>query len=169
MKPTIFLLGSFLALSVVACNNVAKTSSEAPSPGTAPETVDKPTAQTTQNDATSEMRRKQLNSDIRAREQRNDAGGDQSVRADGDLESEVRSKLEANLPASALAIDAKDGAVTVTGSVVNEDQLQKIEPLAKEIKGVKSVTVNATIAVATPQPPAPETEKPIDDHTGKKN
>ena len=165
-KPALFLLSGFLVLSVAACNNVAKTSSDAPDTASAaPESVSKPTAQTNQDDATSEMRRKQLNADIRAREQRNDAGGDQNVRADGDLKSEVRSKLEANLPASALAIDAKDGAVTVTGSVVNETQLQEIEPLAKQIKGVKSVTVNASIAVATPKPPAPETEVPIKDQT----
>ena len=165
-KPASFLLSGLLALSVAACNTVAKTSSDAPdSTGASPETVTKPTAQTNQDDATSEMRRKQLNADIRAREQRNDAGGNQSVRADGDLKSEVRSKLEANLPASALAIDAKDGAVTVTGSVVNETQLREIEPLAKQIKGVKSVAVKASIAVATPKPPAPETQVPIKDQT----
>jgi hyperosmotically inducible periplasmic protein len=165
-----FLLSGFLALNVVACNTVAKTSSEAPdSTSASPESVAKPTAQTNQDDATSEMRRRQLNSDIRAREQRNDAAGDQSARADGDLKSEVRSKLEANLPASALAIDAKNGAVTVTGSVVNETQLREIEPLAKQIKGVKSVTVNATIAVATPKPPAPDAEEPIKDHTSAAN
>ncbi|MBI4781641.1 MAG: BON domain-containing protein [Oscillatoriophycideae cyanobacterium NC_groundwater_1537_Pr4_S-0.65um_50_18] len=169
-KPAFLLLGSLLALNIAACGNVAKTSSEAPnSAGAAPETVDKPAAQTSQNDATSEMRRKQLNSDIRSREQRNNAVGDPNVRADGDLKSEVRSKLEANLPSSALAVDAKDGAVTVTGSVVNEAQLQKIEPLTKEIKGVQSVTINATIAVATPENPPPETEVPLGEHTGKKN
>ncbi len=169
-KSAVFLLGSFLALSLAACNDVAKTSSDAPSSViAAPVNVDKPTAQTNQNDATSEMRRKQLNSDIRSREQRNNASGDPNVRADGDLKSEVRSKLEANLPASALAIDAKDGAVTVTGSVINEAQLQKIEPLVKEIKGVKSVVVNAKIAVATPVAPAPGTEVPIEAQTRKKN
>lgn len=164
------LLGLLLLTSAVACSNVAKTSSEAPgSTDAATENVDKPTAQTNQDDATGEMRRKQLNSDIRAREQRNNAGGDQSVKADADIASQVRSKLEANLPASALAIDAKDGAVTVTGSVVNEDQLRKIEPLAKEISGVTSVTVNAAIAVATPETPEFESEVPMEAQTGAKD
>ena len=170
MKQSVsLLLSGFLALSVVACNSVAKTSSDAPDSTSATTAkVDKPTAQTNQDDATSEMRRKQLNADIRAREQRNNMGGDKGVKTDGDLKSEVRSKLEANLPASALAIDAKDGAVVVTGSVVNEEQRQKIEPLAKQIKDVKSVTVNVTVSVATPEPPKPGSEIPIKAQTGAK-
>lgn len=168
-KSTSFLLGSFLTLSVAACSNVAKTSSDAPSSTTSsPTSVDKPAAQTNQNDATDEMRRKQLNSDIRANEQRNNVAGDKSVKTDGSLKSEVRSKLEANLPASALAINAKDGAVTVTGSVVNEAQLRKIEPLAKQISGVKSVIVNATVGVAKPDSPKPGSDVPIKAQTGTK-
>jgi hyperosmotically inducible periplasmic protein len=107
-----------------------------------------------------------IRTDIRAREQRNDIAGDQSVKADGNLKSEVRSKLEANLPASALAIDAKDGVITVTGSVVNENQLQKIEPLAKEIKGVRSVVIKATISAVTPEVPEPGSSEPIKTQTG---
>lgn len=169
-KPIFFLLSSLLALSAAACNSAAKTSSEAPnSTDAATENVDKPVAQTNQNDATSEMRRKQLNSDIRAREQRNQAMGDKSVKSDGDIKSQVRSKLEANLPASALAIDAKDGSVTVTGSVVNEAQLQKIEPLAKEISGVQNVTVNATVSAAKPALPEPGSNEPIKEHNNVKN
>ena len=169
-KLTALFFSSALVLSTVACDQVAKTSSEAPSStASSPTTVDKPVAQTNQNDATSEMRRKQLNADIRAREQRNNAAGDQTVRADGDLKSEVRSKLEANLPASALAVDAKAGAVTVSGTVVDEKQLQKIEPLAKQIKGVQSVAVKATVNTAIqPAPPKPGTSTPIKAQTNSK-
>jgi hyperosmotically inducible periplasmic protein len=159
---TFAVLSALLSVSAIACSDVAKTSSTAPNATDAPvSSVAQPTAQTNQDDATSEMRRKQLNSDVRAREQRNDVAGDQSVKADGDLESEVRSKLEANLPASSLAIDAKDGVVTVTGSVVNQEQLEKIETLAKEIKGVKSVIIKAAIAVETPKAPQPESSVPM--------
>jgi hyperosmotically inducible periplasmic protein len=159
-KFTFALVGAMLAIGVGACQNPARTSTEAPdSTAAAPESVDKPAAQTNQNDATSELRRKQLNADIRAHEQRSEMTG--GNKADDDLKSQVRSKLEANLPASALAVDAKDGAITVTGSVVNEAQLQKIEPLAKEISGVTSVTINATVAVSTPAPPAPGSDEPI--------
>lgn len=150
MKKLIpFLISGVLVVGTFGCNNAAKTSAD--SPNATNETAQAPTketAQTTQNDATSQVRRNQLNSDIRAREQRNNATGGDAMRASGDLQSEVRSKLEANLPASQLAVQANNGAVTVSGTVANQQQLSKIEPLAKEIKGVKSVTNKATVAPA---------------------
>ena len=140
------LLGGFLLVSVAACNN-AKTTSDAPNAtnnsGQVPNAQE---AQTAKNDATNDVRKKQIESDIRAREQRNDAGGDQEKRTDGDLQSEVRGKLEANIPNSKLTVDSKEGVVTVAGSVPTQAQLAKIEPLAKEIKGVKSVAVKAKVA-----------------------
>ena len=106
---------------------------------------------------------------MRSVEQRNNAAGDKGVKTDNDLKSQVRSKLEANLPASALAISAKDGAITVAGTVVDEKQLQKIEPLAKQIGGVKSVTVKASVSsAAKPVAPDPTTKTPIKDQTGAK-
>jgi hypothetical protein len=160
------LFSGVLLVSVAACNNNEKTAdgadsdtSQTSSPAAtgaaspnanasaSPSNDDsaKPD-QGAQNDASSDVRKRQLESDIRAREQRNNAGGDPLKRADSDLESEVRSKLEANLPSSKLEIDAKDGAVTVTGNVAQADQVAKIEPLAKQIKGVKTVTVQAKVA-----------------------
>ena len=146
------IIGSLLVVGTVGCQDAAKTSSDAPSnPG---ETVASPaasSAEQTKNDATSEVRKKQLNSDIRAREQRNNVTGGDADRAEGDLKSEVRSKLEANIPASQLGVEAKDGAVTVTGTVPTEEQLQKVEPLTKQIKGVKSVKVDVKVKPATPK------------------
>lgn len=142
------LLSGFLLIGVVACTN-AKTTSTAPNStentGQPPKAED---AKTTQNDATSETRKKQIEADIKAREERNRVAGNQEERADGDLESEVRGTLEANIPAGKLTVDAKDGAVTVSGTVPKQDQIGKIEPLAKKIKGVKSVAVKATVAPA---------------------
>ena len=147
-----FLISTVLLIGTVGCENAAKTSSDAPN--TTNETTKAPdtqTAQQTQGDATSPVRKAQIESDIRAREGRNDAGGDDAQRADADLKSEVRGKLEANLPASQLAVDAKEGAITVTGTVPTQAQLSKIDPLAKQIKGVKSVTNKATVAPAKSQ------------------
>ncbi len=147
-----FIIGSLLIVGTVSCQDTAKTSSDAPD--NAGETVASPeasSAQQIQNDATSEVRRDQLNSDIRAREQRNNATGGDGDRAEGDLQSEVRSKLEANLPASQLGVEAENGVVTVSGTVPTEEQLQRVEPLAKEIKGVTSVKVDVQVKPATPQ------------------
>ncbi|MTJ49438.1 BON domain-containing protein [Dolichospermum sp. UHCC 0259] len=145
------VLSSVLLLGTVACDDNAKTSSSAP------ETTEKisevPTDKTilaNQKDATSQVRRDQLNADIRAREQRNNITGGNATRANNDLASEVRSKLEANIPSSQLTVAAKDGAIVVAGTVQNQEQLNKIDPLAKEIKGVKSVKVLVKVAEAAP-------------------
>jgi hyperosmotically inducible periplasmic protein len=170
MKRIAFLLLSgVLALSVSACGP-AKTSSEAPNTTAENDpNMAKPTAQANQNDATNETRRKQLNSDVRAAEERNKVAGDQNVKTNNDLQSQVRSKLEANLPASALAVEAKEGVVTVTGTVVNQAQLSKIETLAKEIKGVTSVNIKATVNTAVkPDAPKPGSADLTKDSTGAK-
>ncbi|ARV58661.1 transporter [Nostocales cyanobacterium HT-58-2] len=146
------IISGVIAVGAFGCGEPpSRTSADAPS-GTN-ENVNAPTketAQTTQQDATSEVRKDQIESDIRAREQRNNATGGDTDRADADLESEVRGKLEANLPASQLTVDAKEGDVTVAGTVPTQEQLNKIPTLAQEIKGVKSVKVNAKVAPAQP-------------------
>jgi hyperosmotically inducible periplasmic protein len=142
------LLSILLATSISACSTTSKTASDAPSStdnngqvGTTGET------KTKQDDAQSDIRKKQLASDIRAREQRNNIGGNGQKRAATDLASEVRSKLEANIPKSKLTVEANDAAaVTVSGSVTSQDQLNKIKPLAQQIKGVKNVIVKAVVA-----------------------
>jgi hyperosmotically inducible periplasmic protein len=123
-KLSVFLLSGLLMLGATACDS-ARTSSEAPT--------------TTQN-----------NADIRAREQRNDMLNDGSAegRDDDDLTSEVRSKLEANLPASALVVDTEDGIVTISGTVPTQEQYDRIAVLAQEIKGVRSLDIKAKVAPA---------------------
>lgn len=146
-----FIIGSLLVVGAVGCQETAKTSSDAPD--TAGENVAAPApsdAEQIKEDATSEVRRDQLNSDIRAAEQRNNITGGDANRSDGDLQNEVRSKLEANLPASQLGVDAEEGVVTVSGTVPTQEQLQRVEPLAKEIKGVTSVKVDVQVKPATP-------------------
>jgi hyperosmotically inducible periplasmic protein len=149
MKKIIpFVLSGVLMVAASACST-AKTTSDAPnSTGNNGQVPTAQSTQTAQDDAQSDVRQKQLDSDIRSREQRNNTTGGDADRADGDLQSEVRSKLEANIPNGKLAVDAKAGAVVISGTVQTQDQLDKIEPLAKEIKGVNSVTVKATLAPA---------------------
>lgn len=143
------LTTSLLLVGAVACNNVAKTSEQAPnSTNTSTQPPDVNKAQDIHKDGTSTVRRKQLDADIRAREQRNQMAGKDANRTDDDLRSEVRSKLEANLPASQLSVDAKNGNVSISGTVPTKPQYQRIQPLAKEIYGVKNVDVKVTVAPA---------------------
>ncbi len=141
-----------ILLTMTGCQEVAKTSSEAPD-STAANQVETPStesAKSNQDDAASKVRKDQLNSDIRAKEQRNNVANDGKAtnRNDGDVASEVRSKLEANLPASALAVTAKSGAVMVTGTVPTQAQFDRIDGLAKAIKGVSTVTTKVAVAPA---------------------
>lgn len=151
-KITPFLLGGFLLLAAACGTNVARTDDNAP--GSVGETIETPSAREAQEgkqESTSQVRRNQLNADIRAREERDQALGTDDTRADSDLASEVRSKLEANLPASFLTVEANEGVVTVAGTVPTQEQYERIEPLAREIRGVKDVNVEAKVQPATPE------------------
>ncbi|PZO08920.1 MAG: transporter [Leptolyngbya foveolarum] len=137
------LLGGTLLFGVAACDS-ARTSADAPS-DVSGEVEDPAKVDETLADANSEVRQDQLNSDIRAREQRNDVMGDQGERANSDIESEVRAKLEANIPRSKLTIEANDGAVKIAGTVPSDREYETIEPLAKEILGVDSVSMDVEV------------------------
>jgi hyperosmotically inducible periplasmic protein len=149
-RLTPLFITCLIFFGATGCENPARTSADAPT--TTQEVIATPEPQTTEaakEDAQSQLRRDQLNADIRAREERNNAFNDGKAvaRAEGDLESEVRSKLEANIPNGHLTVEAEEnGTVTVSGTVTNQDQLNKIERLAKEIKGVTQVVNKATIA-----------------------
>ena len=139
------LLGLLLTVTISACQE-AKTTANAPdSTNTNGEISTEEQSDNTQDDAESQTRRRQLNQDIRAREQRNNMVGDPQERAEADLASEVRSKLEANIPRGKLTVVANNAEVTVSGMVSNQEQLDKIQPLAMEIKGVRTVVVKAVI------------------------
>ncbi|MBW4696639.1 MAG: BON domain-containing protein [Aphanocapsa lilacina HA4352-LM1] len=94
------------------------------------------------DDAASDTRERQLESDIRAREQRTDATGQVS---DGDIESKVRSKLEANIQQGSIAVTAQEGNVTLKGRVPVQSDIDKAVNLAKEINGVKQVQSELTV------------------------
>lgn len=139
------LLGILLIASISACSDT-KTASDAPnSTENNGQISAKNDQKPTQEDAQSQLRKNQTNADIQAREQRNDMGGDTQKRAEGDLASEVRSKLEVNIPRGKLTVAAKNADITVSGVVRTQDELDKIEPLAMEIKGVNSVMVKAVV------------------------
>lgn len=148
-KLTILLLGSTLLFGAVGCD-VARTSGDAPDSVDETAQVEEPLeVEDTLEDANSEIRQEQLDSDIRAREQRNDVLGDQEVRNDSDLESEVRAKLEANIPRSKLTINAENGSVMIVGTVPTQKEYETIEPLAREITGVDEVTVDVEVLPST--------------------
>lgn len=149
---TTLLLTSLLGLSVAACGNVARTNPGAPrSIDTVGEAPGLDRVLQNKSDSTSPIRRAQANADIRAREQRyNVFSRGEGARSDRDLQSQVRSKLEVNLPMSQLAVQSNEGVVTVVGYVQTQQALERIEPLAREIRGVRGVNVQAQIGPELP-------------------
>lgn len=150
MKKLItLLLGSTLLFGAVACDT-ARTSADAPeSVDENPVVEDPGEVEETLEDANSEIRQDQLSSDIRAREQRNDIIGDQEERADSDLESEIRAKLEANIPRAKLTVDSEDGNVAIVGTIPSQKEYDTIKPLAQEITGVNEVTMEVEVLPST--------------------
>jgi len=147
-KLTGFLLGSALLFGAVGCD-VARTSSDAPTDIEEGVVENAGEVEETLEDATGDVRQEQLSSDIRAREQRNDVLGDEGVRDDSDLESEIRAKLEANIPRAKLTVDAEDGNVAIVGTVPSEKEYESILPLAQEITGVNEVNVEVEVMPST--------------------
>jgi hyperosmotically inducible periplasmic protein len=148
-KLAVLLLGSTLLFGAVACDE-SRTSTDAPASVENDAKVEDATqVENTDEDSSSEVRQDQLNSDIRSREQRNEIAGDPNVRADSDLESEVRAKLEANIPSSKLTVEAEEGNVAIKGTVPDQEEYDTIMPLAKEIKGVKEVTMEVKVMPST--------------------
>ena len=142
-KYASLIFGSLLLFGISACD-VARTSYDAPD-STDDTAEDIGTTEETQEDSDDNIRQAQLNADIRAREERNEWFGDEEERMDSDLESEVRAKLEANIPRGKLTVDAEDGKVLIVGTVPNEKEYETIEPLAKEIKGVEEVNLDVRV------------------------
>ena len=151
-KLTTVLLTSLLLLGTAACSNIDRTSADAPNqPGVTNNAPTRTEAQQDLGDAQSQIRRKQLDEDIKAREQRNNFfnNGSAKNRSDSDIASEVRDKLEANLPKSELTVEARQGVVTVGGTVPTQEQLARIKSLAEQIKGVQGVNVEVNVLAAT--------------------
>lgn len=144
------LLGSILALTAVACEDVSKTGSSAPN--STDSNGGQLDAQNNQNDAAKEVRQSQIESDTRARNERNSAVGNPNERTDSDLESLVRNQLETKFPSSQLAVDSEKGVVTISGQVASQAELGEISTVAMQVPGVKGVDVKAT--VSSPQTPA---------------
>ena len=143
--PLSLLFCTLLIVTLSACSEPKTTANAPNSTQTNGEMVTTKKANDAQNDAQSQTRKKQLNQDIQSREQRNNMGGDPQKRAEADLASEVRGKLEVNIPNGKLTVSAKKTEITVSGVVMNQQQLDKIKPLAMEIQGVRSVMVKAVI------------------------
>jgi hypothetical protein len=67
------------------------------------------------------------------------------AKLESDLKTAVISKLTAGLPGNKLEVQNQDGEIIIKGIASSQQELQKAEQLVKEVKGVKSVTIEAQV------------------------
>ena len=74
---------------------------------------------------------------------------------DPDIKATVETKLKAKPDMSGVMVDVKDGVTTLSGECKDDACKADCEKIAQEVKGVKSVVNNLTIAAPPPPPQAP--------------
>ncbi len=125
-KLILFLMSGILLAGTVACQqDAAKTGPEAPSATN--ENTKAPVKEASQTSQTS-------NKAVTT-----------SKSSANDVISAVSKQLKEKLPGSKLQVEGKDGAIIVKGTVPSPAELKKVAPLAKEVKGVKTVKVEAKV------------------------
>lgn len=107
-------------------------------------------AQTGASGANSNIQQGQPESAERANQQGNNMAGNPQASTDDNLETQVRDKLAANFPNNTLSVDAANGIVTISGTASSQEELDRVESLAKEVPGVQEVNVKATAASNNP-------------------
>ncbi|MBD2294223.1 BON domain-containing protein [Anabaena sphaerica FACHB-251] len=126
-----FVVSGILVAGVFGCQEAPKTGSA--NPGTTDEATSvpvKPASSTTQT--TSEKPTTKITPE--------------STKATSDLKTEVSKKLKEALPSNKLEVENKEGEIILKGAAASEEELKKAEALVKQVKGVKSVKVEAKVA-----------------------
>ncbi|MEA5564072.1 BON domain-containing protein [Anabaena sp. UHCC 0399] len=137
MKQLItFIVTGFLLVGAFGCEEAAKNASETPktTDGTV-QTTDKTiksTAKPTTIPAAS------TDTKAKTQDQKTSLG-----KAELDLKNTVTNKLKTGLPGTKLEVENKDGEIIIKGTATSKEELKKAEKLVKEVKGVKSVTIEA--------------------------
>lgn len=71
---------------------------------------------------------------------------------DEDIRKDVQAALSSNAALSGLSVDVREGVVTVSGQVTDESARSAVDAQLTEIKGVKQVVNNTTVAAPPPVP-----------------
>jgi hyperosmotically inducible protein len=69
---------------------------------------------------------------------------------DADIKADVDKAIAANSDLSGISTTVNEGVVTLSGEVMSETTRTSAETTARQVKGVKSVTNNVTVAVPPP-------------------
>ncbi|WP_016951806.1 BON domain-containing protein [Anabaena sp. PCC 7108] len=125
-----FLVSGILVAGVIGCQEAPKTGLETPGTSSeAPSVPAKPASETTQT--TPENTTTKVTPG--------------TTTATSDLKTEVSKKLKEALPSNKLEVENKEGEIVLKGAADSQEELKKAETLVKEVKGVKSVKVEAKV------------------------
>jgi hypothetical protein len=142
MKKLIpFLISSILVAGAFGCQEAPKTGSETPSTNEASSVPAKPAADTTQTTTKTET----PTTDAKATTKTETPA---ATKATSDLKTEVSKKLQESLPNNKLVVENKAGEIILKGTAASKEELTKAETLAKGVKGVKTVKVEAKVEPA---------------------
>ncbi|BAY33475.1 transport-associated protein [Nostoc carneum NIES-2107] len=152
MKKLIpLLVSSILVIGSFGCQDATKNASETPTTNEATKTAKEASAntKTTAKEAAANTKTTaKTTTETSKTPAKQAAANTKTTATETATKSLILSKLTEKIPGSKLAVEDKDGVVTVTGTVPTTADLKKIEPLVKEQKGVKSVKVEAKAAKA---------------------
>jgi osmotically-inducible protein OsmY len=134
MKKLIpFLISGILVTGVFGCQEAPKTNSEVPANNSEASSVPaKPASETTQ--ATGNATKSTT--------------GTTTTKNTGDLKTQVTEQLQKALPGNKLEVQNKGSEIILKGVAASKEELTKAETLAKSVKGVKTVKVEATVTPA---------------------
>jgi hyperosmotically inducible periplasmic protein len=139
-----FLVSGILVVGVFGCQEAPKTGSETPGATNEATSVPaKPASETTQ---TTEKATPPTTGATATPENKTTKINPATTKATSDLKTEVSKKLKEGLPSNKLEVENKDGEIILKGSAASQAELTKAETLAKSVKGVKSVKVQAKVA-----------------------
>lgn len=143
MKKLItFIVSGFLLVGTFGCEEAAKKASDIPN---TPSTNVKKTTQTTDKitKATDKSTILPVNgADNKAKTQTQKTS---ISKTDAELKTAISKKLETGLPGNKLVIENNNGEITIKGTANSKAELAQAEKLVKEVKGVKSVTIEAQV------------------------
>lgn len=140
-----FLVTGIVAVGAVACQEETRTGSEVPgetNEAVSPSAKEASETAQTPTDESAAVPGTELNQDPTA------PLGAGTDTAETEISSAVNQKLSEALPTSNLKAEDVEGVVTIKGTVPSSEELQQIEPLTKEVKGVKGVNIEANVDAA---------------------
>jgi hyperosmotically inducible periplasmic protein len=68
-----------------------------------------------------------------------------ATKTEGDIKALVTNKLQAGIPGNKLVVENQQGEITIKGIASSQQELEKAEKLVREVKGVKTVKVEAKV------------------------